>query len=163
MKPRYLLLDEVTSALDPEMTAEVLDHPRRSWRRTAPPWCSSPTRSSSRAQISNRIVFLEKGVLLVDLPTEEFFAPDWRPGTAARRAVPLQDAERLTAMLLIANAEAWPGFPHHRRHAEGSAPISLDGHGGRHRSKVEAETEGAQRRLWRLAQYARRDGVRCAR
>ena len=28
MKPRYLLLDEVTSALDPEMTAEVLDtHP----------------------------------------------------------------------------------------------------------------------------------------
>ncbi len=27
-------------------------------------------------QISNRIVFLEKGVLLVDLPTEEFFAAD---------------------------------------------------------------------------------------
>jgi ABC-type polar amino acid transport system ATPase subunit len=27
-------------------------------------------------QISNRIVFLEKGVLLVDLPTAEFFAPD---------------------------------------------------------------------------------------
>lgn len=27
-------------------------------------------------QISNRIVFLEKGVLLVDLPTAEFFSAD---------------------------------------------------------------------------------------
>jgi ABC-type polar amino acid transport system ATPase subunit len=27
-------------------------------------------------QISDRIVFLEKGTLLVDLPAEQFFAPD---------------------------------------------------------------------------------------
>lgn len=73
MKPRYLLLDEVTSALDPEMTAEVL-------AILAKLACEGTTmlfvthEVEFARQISNRIVFLDKGVLLVDLPTEEFFA-----------------------------------------------------------------------------------------
>ena len=75
MKPRYLLLDEVTSALDPEMTAEVLDILAE--LATGGTTMVFVTHEIEFArQISNRIVFLEKGVLLVDLPTREFFAAE---------------------------------------------------------------------------------------
>ena len=75
MQPRYLLLDEVTSALDPEMTAEVLDILAK--LATSGTTMVFVTHEIEFArQISNRIVFLEKGVLLVDLPTDRFFAAD---------------------------------------------------------------------------------------
>jgi ABC-type polar amino acid transport system ATPase subunit len=75
MQPRYLLLDEVTSALDPEMTSEVLDILAK--LATSGTTMLFVTHEIEFArQISDRIVFLEKGVLLVDLPTEQFFAPD---------------------------------------------------------------------------------------
>lgn len=73
MKPRYLLLDEVTSALDPEMTAEVLAILAKLAREGTTMLFVTHEVEFAR-QISNRIVFLDKGVLLVDLPTEEFFA-----------------------------------------------------------------------------------------
>jgi len=73
MQPRYLLLDEVTSALDPEMTSEVLDILAK--LATSGTTMLFVTHEIEFArQISNRIVFLEKGKLLVDLPTAEFFA-----------------------------------------------------------------------------------------
>jgi len=75
MKPRYLLLDEVTSALDPEMTSEVLDILAKLARDGTTMVFVTHEIEFAR-QISNRIVFLEKGVLLVDLPTEKFFASD---------------------------------------------------------------------------------------
>jgi ABC-type polar amino acid transport system ATPase subunit len=72
MKPRYLLLDEVTSALDPEMTAEVLDILAK--LATSGTTMVFVTHEIEFArQISDRIVFLEKGKLLVDLPTAQFF------------------------------------------------------------------------------------------
>jgi ABC-type polar amino acid transport system ATPase subunit len=73
MKPRYLLLDEVTSALDPEMTAEVLDILAK-LAASGTTMVFVTHEIEFARQISNRIVFLEKGVLLVDLPTNEFFA-----------------------------------------------------------------------------------------
>jgi ABC-type polar amino acid transport system ATPase subunit len=73
MKPRYLLLDEVTSALDPEMTAEVLAILAKLAREGTTMLFVTHEVEFAR-QISNRIVFLDKGVLLVDLPTAEFFA-----------------------------------------------------------------------------------------
>ncbi len=73
MKPRYLLLDEVTSALDPEMTAEVLDILAKLAKDGTTMVFVTHEIEFAR-QISNRIVFLEKGKLLVDLPTQEFFA-----------------------------------------------------------------------------------------
>lgn len=74
MKPRYLLLDEVTSALDPEMTADVLDIlARLAGQGTTMVFVTHEIEFARR--ISDRVVFLEKGVLLVDLPTAEFFAP----------------------------------------------------------------------------------------
>jgi ABC-type polar amino acid transport system ATPase subunit len=74
MKPRYLLLDEVTSALDPEMTAEVLAILAKLAADGTTMLFVTHEIEFAR-QISDRVVFLEKGVLLVDLPTAEFFAP----------------------------------------------------------------------------------------
>lgn len=75
MKPRYLLLDEVTSALDPEMTAEVLSIlARLAADGTTMLFVTHEIEFARR--ISNRIVFLDGGRLLADLPTAQFFAAD---------------------------------------------------------------------------------------
>ncbi|OWV99964.1 amino acid ABC transporter ATP-binding protein [Rhizobium sp. R693] len=75
MQPRYLLLDEVTSALDPEMTGEVLTILARLARDGTTMLFVTHEVEFAR-QISDRIVFLDKGRLLVDLPTKAFFAAD---------------------------------------------------------------------------------------
>jgi len=75
MKPRYLLLDEVTSALDPQMTAEVLDILARLAAAGTTMLFVTHEIEFAR-QISSRIVFLEQGRLLADLPTAQFFAAD---------------------------------------------------------------------------------------
>jgi len=75
MKPRYLLLDEVTSALDPEMTADVLAILARLAADGTTMLFVTHEIDFAR-QISSRIVFLDQGRLLADLPTSEFFAPD---------------------------------------------------------------------------------------
>lgn len=75
MQPRYLLLDEVTSALDPEMTSDVLGIlAKLAEAGTTMVFVTHEIEFARR--ISDRIVFLDKGVLLVDLATAEFFAPD---------------------------------------------------------------------------------------
>jgi ABC-type polar amino acid transport system ATPase subunit len=75
MKPRYLLLDEVTSALDPEMTSEVLDILARLAAGGTTMLFVTHEIAFAR-QISNRVVFLDQGRLLADLPTAQFFAAD---------------------------------------------------------------------------------------
>ncbi len=72
MQPRYLLLDEVTSALDPEMTAEVLTILAKLAQDGTTMLFVTHEVEFAR-QISDRIVFLDKGRLLVDLPTKDFF------------------------------------------------------------------------------------------
>jgi ABC-type polar amino acid transport system ATPase subunit len=75
MKPRYLLLDEVTSALDPEMTAEVLDILAKLAAAGTTMLFVTHEIEFARS-ISNRVVFLDQGRLLADLPTAQFFAAD---------------------------------------------------------------------------------------
>jgi ABC-type polar amino acid transport system ATPase subunit len=75
MKPRYLLLDEVTSALDPEMTSEVLDILAKLAASGTTMLFVTHEIEFAR-QISNRVVFLDQGRLLADLPTAQFFAAD---------------------------------------------------------------------------------------
>jgi ABC-type polar amino acid transport system ATPase subunit len=75
MKPRYLLLDEVTSALDPEMTADVLDILAKLAKEGTTMVFVTHEIEFART-ISSRVVFLEKGRLVVDLPTAQFFADD---------------------------------------------------------------------------------------
>ncbi|MEC4592477.1 MULTISPECIES: amino acid ABC transporter ATP-binding protein [Nitrospirillum] len=80
MNPRYLLLDEVTSALDPEMTAEVLAILGKLAARqsdgagTTMLFVTHEVEFARR--ISTRIVFLDQGRLIIDLPTDQFFAAD---------------------------------------------------------------------------------------
>ncbi|MET0259347.1 MAG: amino acid ABC transporter ATP-binding protein [Methylobacterium sp.] len=74
MEPRYLLLDEVTSALDPEMTAEVLAI-LAELARTGTTMLFVTHEIEFARRISDRIVFLDAGRLLVDLPAAEFFNP----------------------------------------------------------------------------------------
>lgn len=75
MQPRYLLLDEVTSALDPEMTAEVLAILAK--LAAAGTTMVFVTHEIAFArEIASRIVFLDQGRLLVDLPTDQFFASE---------------------------------------------------------------------------------------
>ncbi|ESX96481.1 amino acid ABC transporter ATP-binding protein [Mesorhizobium sp. LNJC403B00] len=75
MQPRYLLLDEVTSALDPEMTSEVLAILAKLAAQGTTMLFVTHEIVFAR-EISNRIVFLDKGRLVVDLPTDRFFAAD---------------------------------------------------------------------------------------
>lgn len=75
MEPRYLLLDEVTSSLDPEMTAEVLAIlARLAGQGTTMVFVTHEIEFAR--QISNRIVFLDQGKLLVDMPTAQFFSDE---------------------------------------------------------------------------------------
>jgi ABC-type polar amino acid transport system ATPase subunit len=75
MEPRYLLLDEVTSALDPEMTADVLGI-LADLARGGTTMVFVTHEIEFARQISNRIVFLDKGKLVVDLPTADFFGAE---------------------------------------------------------------------------------------
>ncbi|WP_378940878.1 amino acid ABC transporter ATP-binding protein [Mesorhizobium sp. ANAO-SY3R2] len=73
MKPSYLLLDEVTSALDPEMTAEVLSILANLAKGGTTMVFVTHEIEFARS-ISTRIAFLDKGQMIADLPTEDFFS-----------------------------------------------------------------------------------------
>ena len=72
MKPKALLLDEVTSAIDPEMTSEVL---KLLERLAADGVCMlAVTHEMAFAQhVASRIVFMEKGKKVCDENVENFF------------------------------------------------------------------------------------------
>ncbi|MDA9557030.1 amino acid ABC transporter ATP-binding protein [Vibrio sp.] len=75
MAPECLLLDEVTSALDPEMTSEVLD--------VLADLADSGTtlifvthEIAFARKISNRIVFLDEGKVRADMNKDDFFSDE---------------------------------------------------------------------------------------
>lgn len=72
MNPKALLLDEVTSALDPEMTSDVL---KLLEKLAADGVCMlAVTHEMAFAQhVANRIVFMEKGKKVCDENVETFF------------------------------------------------------------------------------------------
>ncbi len=75
MEPNYLLLDEVTSSLDPEMTAEVLVILKKLAKEGIT--MISVTHEIGFAQeISDRIVFLDEGKILQNLSKDEFFSDE---------------------------------------------------------------------------------------
>ncbi|MBT5186467.1 MAG: amino acid ABC transporter ATP-binding protein [Kordiimonadaceae bacterium] len=73
MSPNYLLLDEVTSSLDPEMTAEVLEI-LKVLASQGITMISVTHEIEFAREISDRIVFLDDGKILKDLPKDEFFS-----------------------------------------------------------------------------------------
>jgi polar amino acid transport system ATP-binding protein len=80
MKPRLMLLDEVTSALDPELVAEVLNV-IRGLAETGMTMLIATHEMSFARDIARRVCFLEEGVILEEGPPEEIFSSPRNPRT----------------------------------------------------------------------------------
>jgi len=75
MEPEHVLLDEVTSALDPEMTVEVLATIERLARSGTAMLLVTHEIAFAR-RIAHRVAFLDRGRLLAFQPAAEFFGAD---------------------------------------------------------------------------------------
>jgi polar amino acid transport system ATP-binding protein len=73
MRPRLMLLDEVTSALDPELVAEVLAVIRELAREGMTMLIATHEMGFAR-DIADRVCFLEAGVILEEGPPERIFS-----------------------------------------------------------------------------------------
>jgi len=93
MRPQLMLLDEVTSALDPELVAEVLDVIRE-LAATGMTMIIATHEMGFAQDIARRVCFLEEGQIIEDAPPEELFTSprDERTRRFLRRIV---DAGRL--------------------------------------------------------------------
>jgi polar amino acid transport system ATP-binding protein len=80
MRPDLMLLDEVTSALDPELVAEVLQVIRELAAGGMTMLIATHEMSFAR-DIANRICFLDDGVILEQGPPEEILARPKEPRT----------------------------------------------------------------------------------
>ena len=93
MKPQLMLLDEVTSALDPELVAEVLDVIKELAAAGMTMVIATHEMGFAR-DIARRVCFLEEGRIIEDAPPAELFSDpkDERTRRFLRRIV---DAGRL--------------------------------------------------------------------
>jgi polar amino acid transport system ATP-binding protein len=72
MRPRLMLLDEITSALDPELVAEVLEVVRGLAREGMTMVIATHEMGFAR-DIASRVCFLDGGVILEQGPPEQIF------------------------------------------------------------------------------------------
>ncbi|WP_406857219.1 amino acid ABC transporter ATP-binding protein [Alsobacter sp. KACC 23698] len=75
MEPKILLLDEITSALDPELVGEVLDVVLQLVREGMTMLVVTHEIAFAR-DVSHRIVFMAEGVVAADAAPAALFAPD---------------------------------------------------------------------------------------
>ncbi len=80
MKPDLLLLDEITSALDPELVAEVLDVIRE-LAESGMTMVIATHEMGFAGDIADRICFLEQGQILEDGPPSQVFGDPHEPRT----------------------------------------------------------------------------------
>jgi polar amino acid transport system ATP-binding protein len=80
MRPDLLLLDEVTSALDPELVAEVLGVIRELAAGGMTMLIATHEMGFAR-EIANRVCFLDEGVVLEQGPPEQLFRDPRQPRT----------------------------------------------------------------------------------
>jgi polar amino acid transport system ATP-binding protein len=80
MRPRLMLLDEVTSALDPELVGEVLSVIRELAESGMTMLIATHEMSFAR-EIANRVCFLDAGVILEEGPPEQIFRTPEHPRT----------------------------------------------------------------------------------
>jgi general L-amino acid transport system ATP-binding protein len=73
MKPKVMLFDEVTSALDPEMVAEVLDVMVELAQEGMTMICVSHEMGFAK-EVGNRMVFIDAGSILEESAPEQFFS-----------------------------------------------------------------------------------------
>jgi polar amino acid transport system ATP-binding protein len=80
MQPQLMLLDEVTSALDPELVAEVLNVIRELAEGGMTMLIATHEMTFAR-DIANRVCFLDDGLILEEGPPAEIFAHPKQPRT----------------------------------------------------------------------------------
>jgi polar amino acid transport system ATP-binding protein len=80
MQPQLMLLDEVTSALDPELVAEVLNVIRELAEGGMTMLIATHEMTFAR-DIANRVCFLDEGLILEEGPPAEIFARPKEPRT----------------------------------------------------------------------------------
>jgi polar amino acid transport system ATP-binding protein len=80
MQPRLMLLDEVTSALDPELVAEVLNVIRELAAEGMTMLIATHEMGFAR-DIADRVCFLDEGVILEEGPPAEIFSAPTNPRT----------------------------------------------------------------------------------
>ena len=80
MQPGLLLLDEVTSALDPELVAEVLEVIRELAGEGMTMLIATHEMSFAR-DVAHRVCFLDEGVILEEGPPERIFGAPQEPRT----------------------------------------------------------------------------------
>jgi polar amino acid transport system ATP-binding protein len=80
MQPRLLLLDEVTSALDPELVAEVLEAIRELAAEGMTMLIATHEMSFAR-DVAHRVCFLDEGVILEQGVPEQIFGAPSEPRT----------------------------------------------------------------------------------
>lgn len=73
MQPKAMLFDEVTSALDPELTGEVLRVMRQLAREGMTMVCVTHEMGFAR-EVAGRIVFMDQGEIVEEAPPQEFFS-----------------------------------------------------------------------------------------
>jgi len=82
MQPRLLLLDEITSALDPELVAEVLNIVRELAHEGMTMLLATHEMSFAR-EVSSRVCFLDAGVICEQGEPEQIFSEPTNPRTQA--------------------------------------------------------------------------------
>jgi polar amino acid transport system ATP-binding protein len=80
MRPELLLLDEVTSALDPELVGEVLNVIRELAAAGMTMLIATHEMSFAR-EIASRVCFLDEGAILEEGPPDEIFTAPQEPRT----------------------------------------------------------------------------------
>ena len=80
MDPEVVLLDEITSALDPELVAEVLSIVRELARDGMTMMLATHEMGFAR-EVSDQVVFIEKGVILEQGPPEQVLVDPVEPRT----------------------------------------------------------------------------------
>jgi polar amino acid transport system ATP-binding protein len=80
MQPNVMLLDEVTSALDPELVAEVLNVIRE-LAHTGMTMVIATHEMGFARDIANRVCFLDQGMILEEGPPERIFSAPEQPRT----------------------------------------------------------------------------------
>ena len=80
MRPKLMLLDEVTSALDPELVAEVLNVIRE-LADSGMTMLIATHEMSFAKDIARRVCFLDDGVILEEGPPQEIFSSPENPRT----------------------------------------------------------------------------------
>ena len=73
MEPRLMLLDEITSALDPQLVAEVLSLVRSLTEEMGMTMIIATHEMSFAREIADKVCFLDAGVILEEGPPEQIF------------------------------------------------------------------------------------------